>query len=105
MPFCGLRLEGLAKEWTSEPDLVARLTAGDRLIQRSGVDDMKPCNKDVSFNHQVLRPLLQRVADHANWELFSLPEITRQLLAKKSGVFTGYVCICICVETTIDQGI
>ena len=90
MPKCGLQLSGVAGEWILKADLISRLTTGDRLLQKPGVNDMKPCNRDVAYNHEVLRPLLTRMVENPSWELFSLPEITRQLLGiKSSSVLLG----------------
>ena len=92
MPKCGLKLKGVAMEWALSVELVTRLTTEDRLFVKSGVDDMKACNKDAAHNHAALQPLLKCMADHANWELFALPEITKQLLGSKlvCNVYTGY---------------
>ena len=88
MPSCGLKLAGVAGEWALNADLITRLTTEDRLLAKAGMDDMKACNKDVANNHEVLRPLLTRMVENPNWELFSLPEITRQLL----GIVQGFKC-------------
>ena len=80
MPSCGLSLQGVAEEWSIVPALISRLNQKHRMIVPSGADDLNTCNGDVAHNHLVMRPLLERMANEASWELFSIVEIKQQSL-------------------------
>ena len=80
MPRCSLSLEGVAEEWSILPALISRLNQTHRLIVPSGTGDLNTCNADVAHNHLTLRPLLERMANEASWELFSMVEIKHQSL-------------------------
>ena len=84
MPCCGCLLTGVEDEWGSQVELVRRLNQGDRLFIPHGSDGMKITNKDAAKNALVLQPLLRKISGECGWELFSLPEITKKLLAASS---------------------
>ena len=82
MPPCVTVLDGVAEKWALEPVLVARLSNNGRLLEPKDKDkDMKTGISDAAHNSEVLRPLLECVAENASWSLFSLPEVEKQLLA------------------------
>ncbi|CAE7770549.1 unnamed protein product [Symbiodinium sp. CCMP2592] len=81
MPKCGLKLDGVVAEWGVALGLVTRLTKTGRLIEAPEGFELKPGNKVVAHNHEILRPVLTRMAEHADWELFSLPEVKKKLTA------------------------
>ena len=84
MPRCSLSLEGIVAEWGTQLEIVTRLTKTGRLIDPPPNKELKTTNKCVSYNHMVMRPLLKRMADDANWELFSLGEAKKRYLASKA---------------------
>ena len=79
MPKCSLNLDGVANEWAVKASLIERLNNTGLLIHApSEGAAVKPCNSHVSFNFEVLQPLVARMAEHPTWELFNLPTITAQ---------------------------
>ena len=93
MPECTCTLEDVATEWAREREVITRLTKHGRVILSPNDKDLKNCNKHASYNSVVLKPLLQRMALQPDWGLFSLPEITAQLLncSHRSFTFSCFV--------------
>ena len=79
----GYSLTGIAKEWGSQAELLGRLSTQRRLIQAPEGEELKCCNKHVSHNYHVLRPLLEAVAQQPSWELIHLDAIYGEWLASK----------------------
>ena len=77
----GYKLEGVAKAWASEAELLGRLSSKRRLIESPDEEALKCCNKHISHNHRVVRPLLEAVAEQPNWELFHLDAVYAECLA------------------------
>ncbi|CAE7786414.1 unnamed protein product, partial [Symbiodinium microadriaticum] len=77
----GYSLTGIAKEWGSQAELLGRLSTQRRLIQAPEGEELKCCNKHVSHNYHVLRPLLEAVAQQPNWELFHLDAIYGEIVS------------------------
>ena len=81
MPKCSCDVTGIHEEWAKDLALVRRLSETGRLLESPSASvDLKPCNKHCSHNASVLRPLLQKVSEEAEWALFSLPAIQKELL-------------------------
>ena len=82
MPKCGLSLDGVSQAWALEVQLVTRLNTVGRLVEaHPSSKELKTCNLDVSHNAVLMKPLLERMAADANWELFSLPTVAKELPA------------------------
>ena len=86
MPPCSLSLEGLAEKWALEVELVTRLHRTGKILEAKGPEEMKTCNRDVGHNHRAMRPVMELIAEDANWELFPLKEADKQPLASKPSI-------------------
>ena len=88
MPACGLEIEGVWEQWAEAVSIVTRLNKVRRLVESPKPDvDMKACNNDCSHNSTVLEPLLRRMADDANWQLFNLKCAKQESLASRSTIW------------------
>ena len=93
MPSCSLTLEGVAEEWAIMPSLISRLNREHRLIRPCAPGgDLNTTIPDVAHNEHVIRPLLERMANEASWELFCMNEIKTQLLGTRQAVPTSSYC-------------
>ena len=81
MPKCSCQIDGVAKTWSMDVQLIERLNKSGRLIAAPDGKELKPCNKAVAHNARVLMPLLIHMAQQPAWELFSLPAVTKEFLS------------------------
>ena len=81
MPRCNCPVDGVGEEWEKEPEIIKRLNEYGRMILSPDETDLNPCNKHVAHNALILRPLIQKMSEQAEWQLFSLDAISRELLA------------------------
>ena len=81
MPYCGCEVAGVSEKWLKHVELVKRLSVDGRVCQpHDPKKEMKSCNKDVSHNHELVAPLLECMAEHPSWELFSIERAEKELL-------------------------
>ena len=81
MPYCGCEVAGVSEKWLKHVELVKRLSVDGRVCQpHDPKKQMKSCNKDVSHNHELVAPLLECMAEHPSWELFSIERAEKELL-------------------------
>ena len=68
--------------WAEDLGLIKRLHETGRVFMSPKPDgDLKPCNKHCAHNASALKPLLAKMAEEADWALFSLAAIEKELLS------------------------
>ena len=82
MPKCSCSVEGAHFEWAQDALLIRRLHETGRVFISPKPDgDLKPCNKHCAHNAAALKPLLAKMALEADWSLFTLAAVQRELLS------------------------
>ena len=79
---CTCKLDGVANTWAVDVEIVRRVSQSGRLFVAPANEELKACNKHCANNSAVLRPLLERMAEEPNWNLFSMDTIKVEYAAR-----------------------